>query len=124
MIELDHITVHVGAQTLVEDVSLCIRPRRVTALIGPNGAGKSTLLRVATGERSPASGRVVLDGRLLSEWPLRAQARVRAVVAQHSSLRFPFPVLEVVLMGRTPHVQGTESAHDVDVAWAALAQTA
>jgi iron complex transport system ATP-binding protein len=120
MISLEDITVRIGDKTLVEDVSLQVRPGRVTALIGPNGSGKSTLLRTATGAQKPTRGRITLEGRPLSGVPLKEQARIRAVVAQHASLSFPFEVLNVVLMGRTPHLTGAESAYDVEVAWAAL----
>ncbi|GAB5519311.1 MAG: heme ABC transporter ATP-binding protein [Rhodothermales bacterium] len=121
MLRLDDISVQIGDKSLVQNVSLDVKPGRVTALVGPNGAGKSTLLRVATGERPPTTGQVLFDDRPLAQWATKTQAQRRAVVAQHSSLTFPFPVFEVVLMGRTPHLSGRgESKHDVDIARAAL----
>jgi iron complex transport system ATP-binding protein len=120
MFKLERINVSAGARRLVNDVSVSVEPGRVTALIGPNGAGKSTLMRVATGEHEPDSGGVFLNGRSLNRWSAREQAKIRAVVSQHSTLSFPFPVLDVVLMGRSPHLRGSESAHDVAIAWAAM----
>lgn len=120
MIQLENISVRLSAKSIVEQVSLNVIPGQVTALVGPNGAGKSTLFRVATGERKPTGGTVTMDGRKLAAWSARAQAKIRAVVAQHSSLRFAFPVYDVVLMGRTPHLKGRETQRDYDIAWAAL----
>jgi len=120
MISLDEITVQIGDATLVQNVSADIRPGWLTAVVGPNGAGKTTLLRVASGEMTPSSGTVCFDDRPLASLPAREQARRRAVLPQHSRLRSSFCALEVVLMGRTPHVEGAESARDWAIAEAAL----
>lgn len=123
MIELNGVTVKIAEKTLVQDVSMQVRPGRVGVLIGPNGAGKSTLLRIATGEHLPVKGNVTVDETPLSACSSRSLAQRRAVVRQHSSLTFPFPVLEVVLMGRTPHLKGSETRRDIDIAWAAMVKT-
>ena len=121
MIALHDITVQIGDATLVEDASAAIRPGALTAIIGPNGAGKTTLLRVASGELAPVAGTVRMDDRALDGLPPRQQARQRAVMPQQSQLHFAFSVLEVVLMGRTPHLQGGgETKRDWQIAEAAL----
>jgi len=120
MIALTDVTVRIADAMLVEDVSAEVRAGRFTAVVGPNGAGKTTLLRVASGELRPAEGAVRLDGTPLPDLPECEQARRRAVLPQHSQLHFAFSVLEVVLMGRTPHLNGTESPSDWAVAEAAL----
>jgi molybdate transport system ATP-binding protein len=51
------------------DVSLSVGSGEVVALLGPNGAGKSTVLSVVAGLLRPDSGRVELDGRVLTELP-------------------------------------------------------
>jgi iron complex transport system ATP-binding protein len=120
MIQLIDITVQIGDATLIEDASATIRPGQLTAIVGPNGAGKTTLLRVASGELAPSAGTVRMDGHALDVLPPREQARRRAVLPQQSQLHFAFSVLEVVLMGRTPHLQGAESKRDWQIAEAAL----
>ena len=120
MIALQNITVTIGKRALVREISIDIVPGQVTVMIGPNGAGKSTLLRTLTGEHKPASGTIKFDNKPLTHWPARSLAKCRAVVEQHSRLSFSFPVLEVVLMGRTPHLEGGESRRDIDIAWAAM----
>lgn len=49
-IEVDKLSVTLGAQTLLKDVSLHIHCGELTALIGTNGAGKTTLLRALLGQ--------------------------------------------------------------------------
>jgi iron complex transport system ATP-binding protein len=120
MIVLDDVTVRIGDATLIEDVSAEVRPGALTAVVGPNGAGKTTLLRAASGELRPSAGTVRLDDRPLPAVPEQAQARRRAVLPQASRLPFAFSVLEVVLMGRTPHVNGREGPADWAIAERAL----
>ncbi|MFE1795891.1 ABC transporter ATP-binding protein [Streptomyces sp. NPDC059517] len=61
-LELRDVSARYGETTVLRDVSLTVRPGRVTALIGPNGAGKTTSLRVASGLLAPAAGQVLVDG--------------------------------------------------------------
>lgn len=61
----------------VRGVSLSVAPGEVVAIMGPSGCGKSTLLHLAGALESPSSGRVVVDGRDLTELNLQAQADLR-----------------------------------------------
>jgi len=51
----------------VEDVSLTLQQRHVTAVVGPTGSGKSTLARLIAGLDVPTSGRLLLDGRTIRD---------------------------------------------------------
>jgi iron complex transport system ATP-binding protein len=89
----------IGADTLIDGVSLSLSAGETVALVGPNGAGKSTLLRLLSGELAPRSGAIELHGRALGEYAPRQLAEHRAVLAQHVNVAFPFTVTEVVRMG-------------------------
>jgi ABC-2 type transport system ATP-binding protein len=60
--ELDRVRKRYGAVTALDDVSLRLEPRRVTALLGPNGAGKTTAVRLLLGLTRPSSGHARLFG--------------------------------------------------------------
>lgn len=51
--------------TVVDDVSLALRPGQVTCLLGPSGCGKSTTLRMIAGLEHPDSGEITLDNHTL-----------------------------------------------------------
>jgi iron complex transport system ATP-binding protein len=120
LIEAKNISVEIHSKKLLDDVSLEMRFGEILAVLGPNGAGKSTLRKVLCGDLIPTSGEVLMNGKPLSEWTLPERAKVRAVLPQDSSLNFPFSVLEVVLMGRAPHVKGAENKQDYEIARHAL----
>jgi molybdate transport system ATP-binding protein len=58
------------------DTALEVRDGETLAVIGPNGAGKSTLLSLIGGMLRPSSGRIVLDGAVLTEVQPGQRARL------------------------------------------------
>ncbi len=94
-------------------------------ILGPNGSGKTTLLRALAGVVRPARGYVRLDDQDLASISRQTLARRMAVVPQETHLAFDYTVLEVVMMGRYPHL-GTfeiEGPGDFAMAREALAAT-
>jgi len=73
----------------------------------------------------PQSGRIMLDGRDISQYPRAELAQRIAFVPQETGPQFPFTVLEIVLMGRAPHSRGKvfENQRDRDIALNMLALT-
>ncbi len=120
MITAQRLAIRAGRRTLLQDVTLALRPGEVLAVVGPNGAGKSTLLRALSGERHPDAGEVTLEGRPLAEWPPVTLARRRAVVSQSDALAFPMRAAEVVALGRLPWHGTPQAAQDAQAVAAAL----
>jgi iron complex transport system ATP-binding protein len=112
-------------QAGLHGVSIDVPRGGLVGILGPNGSGKTTLLRVLGGMLPAASGRVTIDGRDLARMPRRELARQIAVVPQETRLSFEYSALEVVLMGRYPHLGAfeLESPEDVAIAREALAAT-
>jgi len=110
---------------VLDGISLDVARGERFGVLGPTGSGKSTLVRILSRVLRPTSGRVTLQGRDLQSYSARDLARRVAVVPQETALDFPFTVLEVVLMGRSPHLGGFgfEGDRDVEAAERALART-
>ncbi len=65
-----------GSRDVVQGASLAMRQGEIVGLLGPNGAGKTTTFYMLTGIIKPSAGRVLLDERDISDWPLYRRARV------------------------------------------------
>ena len=111
-----------GKREILAGIDLSIRPGEIVGLLGPNGSGKSTIVKVLSGILKPYGGSVTLGGRELRDLAPRDLARTLAVVPQEPVFGFSFNALEVVLMGRHPHLAGLafESKGDIALARDAL----
>ena len=58
-----------GGLTVASNIDFTLAPGDRTALIGPNGAGKSTFSGLVTGAIRPSGGRILLDGRDITDMP-------------------------------------------------------
>jgi iron complex transport system ATP-binding protein len=93
-----------GERAVLHDITLETRPGEFLSVIGPNGSGKSTLLKGMCGLLRPFSGSVQLDGLPMGNRGRAQIARTIALVPQGAFLPELFTAMEIVLMGRTPHL--------------------
>jgi iron complex transport system ATP-binding protein len=109
----------------LRDITVQISRQSFLALIGPNGSGKTTLLRLLSNAVQPHGGRILFDGKPLSDVPPRELARQMAVIPSEQYFEFPFRVKDVVAMGRFPHIGriGRMSAQDWEIVERALRET-
>ena len=76
LLEIEHLCKAFGALVATDGVTLAIRKGETHALIGPNGAGKTTLVGQLTGELRPDAGRIIFDGRDITELSTARRARL------------------------------------------------
>lgn len=124
-IRIENISFSYPSNPVLDHVSLDIHDGEILSILGPNGSGKSTLLRLITRILLPDSGRISLGDRPLISFGRRELARMIGYVPQEVPWLFPFTVMEVVLMGRVPHLGrlGFESEHDIAVCHAIMEMT-
>lgn len=68
MLSFDNVSAHYGKIQALHNVSLHINQGEIVTLIGANGAGKTTLLGTLCGDPRASSGRVVFDGKDITDW--------------------------------------------------------
>jgi len=109
----------------LDGVTVRVARGSLTGLLGPNGCGKTTLLKLLSGVIRPGTGSVSLDGRPLAQLSRRDVARRIAVVPQETHPAFDYTAIEMVLMGRHPHLGpfALEGPADLAIAAEAMAST-
>ena len=101
LFQIENLVVDVPGRRLLNGITLDLPAGRVTALIGHNGSGKSTLLKVLA-RQVPAAGRVMFEGRALTDWRARDHARRLAFLPQTTPPAEGMTVRELVALGRYP----------------------
>ncbi len=125
MLRIENVSFSYLTRPVLRDISLEIPHQSIMALIGPNGSGKTTLLRLMSKVLRPSHGRILLEGRPLGELGARELAKGMAVISSEQYFEFPFPVADVVAMGRYPYLNRLRgmSPEDWDVVDRALKMT-
>ena len=75
ILEADGLVKIYGRRRVVDGVSLSVDPGEIVGLLGPNGAGKTTSFKMMCGIVTPNRGRVFLQGKEVTQWPMHLRAR-------------------------------------------------
>jgi ABC-type branched-subunit amino acid transport system ATPase component len=69
VLRAEGVTAGYGGPPIIQDISLAVHARRITAIVGPNGAGKSTLLKALSGVLRASRGEVYVRGEKTTNIP-------------------------------------------------------
>ncbi len=100
ILAIDGLSKNFGGVHAVQSVSLEIPAGRIFSVIGPNGAGKTTLINLLTGILASSGGKVMFDGRDITDSPAHLVAAAGMVrTFQNGRLFQRLTVMENVLVG-------------------------
>ena len=89
----------------IYNINFELKKGEITTLLGPNGSGKTTLLKCVYGILKPKDGCIYLDGKSLLELSQPELAKNIGCVPQIHNPVFPFKIIDIVVMGRTPYIK-------------------
>lgn len=104
MLEIADLCAGYRNHPVLDQVSMLVRQGSFIGIIGPNGSGKSTLMQVLARTLEPDSGSILLDGEDLTSYSFRDFGGKVGFVPQENGIPFAYPVYEIVMMGRNPHI--------------------
>ncbi len=117
-LRIDNIACRYETANVLENIDFSADEGDFIGVIGPNASGKSTLLKSISKILKPHTGIVFLNERDIYSLKSVEVAKKLAVVPQESVISFDFTALEVVLMGRIPHLNRVEMEGTKDLALA------
>ena len=127
MLSVENLTLARGGRTVLQGITVALRPGEVTAILGPNGAGKSTLLTALAGLIAPVSGEVTLAGEPMTAIAPSRRARRIGYLPQSGEVAWNLSVRALAGLGRLPWRGASNAAEDaaaVEQAFAAMDLTA
>ncbi len=118
VLNIDGIDCSYGSEKILDNVRFKVESGQFLGILGPNGSGKSTLIKSVSRVLKPVTGTILIDETDIYKLKTLEVAKRLAVVPQDSPMTFDFTALEVVLMGRNPHLSkfGMESKEDLAIA--------
>jgi len=118
-----HFRHHHSDKVVLKGITFQAERGKLTTILGPNGSGKTTLFRCIAGLWAPQRGDIVFESKSIVNLGHDKRAKIIAVVPQEHEPPFPYSVFDVVLMGRSAHVDifSTPSKKDYAKAEAAIA---
>jgi putative spermidine/putrescine transport system ATP-binding protein len=110
-LELHSVAKVLGGRRVVDALDLEVAAGELVCILGPSGCGKTTTLRMVAGFLQPDAGRVLIDGKDMTE--VSAQHRPTAMVFQNYALWPHMSVLKNVTFGLRARGLGKAAANDM-----------
>ena len=111
-----------GKKSIFQNVNITLERGDVLCILGPNGTGKSTLIKCINSLLKLRSGEILLHHNNIYSINKTKLAKTMGYIPQSNGSTFAYSVLDVVLMGRAPHLSLTAvpGKNDYNIAEEAL----
>jgi len=101
-------------KNIFEDLNFQVEKGEIFCILGANGCGKTTLIKCITGINKLSEGSINLNNKNIASLKPPQIAKNMAYIPQDHNSTFPYSVLDVVLMGRSAHLEMFESPGEKD----------
>lgn len=115
LFEVKNISFDYDGEEIFSDISFSIGKGDVLCILGPNGTGKTTLIKCLNGLHEVNSGEILVNGKNIKKLSFKEISKHIGYIPQSHVPSFPFKVFDVVLMGRAPYLNLTDSPKEEDI---------
>ena len=114
LLEVKNISFDYDGEEIFSDISFSINKGDVLCILGPNGTGKTTLIKCLNGLNEINSGEIRINGENIKNLSFKQISKHIGYIPQTHIPSFPFKVFDVVLMGRAPYINLSNSPKEKD----------
>ena len=114
LFEVNNISFDYDGEEIFSKISVSIDKGDVLCILGPNGTGKTTLIKCLNGLHDINSGEILINGQNIKMLSFKQISKHIGYIPQAHIPSFPFKVFDVVLMGRAPYLNLTDSPKEED----------
>lgn len=99
-----------GQKAIVRDVSLTIGDRKFVVITGPNGGGKSTLAKLIAGIEKPTGGKILFNGKDITDASITDRANMGISYAFQQPVRFKgVQVLDLIRLAAKKEISAADA---------------
>lgn len=122
MLEVKNLSCGYENRKVLKNVNFTAKPGDILCILGPNGSGKSTLIKTIIGLLKPYEGDILINKNSINKWSWRKKAKIISYIPQTFNSTFKYKCKDIVLMGRTSHVNfmSSPSRKDEEIAKKAM----
>ncbi|MBG5929548.1 ABC transporter ATP-binding protein [Providencia rettgeri] len=104
IVSLQEVAIGYHGTAIIDGINLSLPKGEISSLLGANGCGKTTLMKTLLGLLPAIKGEILLNGQGIQTFKPREIAKTVAYVPQAHDTPFTFTVVDMVMMGLTPHI--------------------
>ncbi|MBC2856245.1 ABC transporter ATP-binding protein [Cetobacterium sp. 2A] len=114
ILKVNNLSLSFDKREILKNINFSVKKGEFIGLIGINGSGKTTLLKSLNGINKYSSGEILIDDKNIGQFLEKDLAKKVALMGQNTNLSIPFSCMDIVLMGRYPHLKRGEDFSKVD----------
>lgn len=113
-IDVENLCFKINGEKILKNINFNVKNGEIIGLIGINGCGKTTLLKCLNRINKISSGDIKIDGKSILDMNQNKVAKNVALMGQNTNLNLSFKCLDIVVMGRYPHLKKGKGFIDRD----------
>lgn len=114
ILEVKNLFYKTKTKKILKDINFNVKKGEIIGLIGVNGSGKTTLLKCLNNLNRITEGSVEIKNRSINQLESNEIAKEIALMGQNTNLNVEFKCLDIVVMGRYPHLKNRDKFSEED----------